>query len=111
MNEELQVGDTVAYLQLGEESKNYYGVVEALATSPYSWSLTDTPYVYVKFYATAENPDYSEHHYFGTSYYPLNVLIKIEPYRTCTTEERVLRKTKKLWNESNYVKKHPQFAY
>ena len=39
--------------------------------------------------------------------YPNGTLMHV----TLTKEDRICRKIKRLWNQSNYVQKHPQFAY
>ncbi len=110
MNEELKVGDIVAYTVLGTVSPNYYGRVVGFIPAP-SWSRERNSYVQVEFFATVENQMQPEHYSFGINPYPLDCIVKTEPYVTLTLEDKIKRKSKRLWNNSNYVKKHPQCAY
>ena len=100
--DEIKVGDTVGYITFDKKlSPDYYGIVQDIKEFYYT----------IEFIATEENGEYPLGWSFGTSQYPKDSVKKIEPYKQLTTDEKVLRKSKRLWNESKFVKNNPSLAY
>jgi len=92
------VGALVYYVDTGTISDQYIGTILE--------KEDQDGFLCIRFKATGNSKDYPEGYDFGTGNWLAEHLSLVAPF-TLSPADKIKIKTKKLWNNSKYVKKYP----